>query len=243
MESLVSFDIFVYYKCKKIRISDVIVKNKVYTIIIIIFSIICGIITRDYILGTLTLICGLLNAYYASIGKTYNYIFGALYCLLSGYIAYINGLFGIAIFSILIYFPLQVEGYISWFKKKDNDNEVKIRGFNLKNSIIIVSSCIVGSILLGFILTKIPGQQLAFLDSSSNVINLCGTILMNLRYKECWMVWLFNNTFDLSIWIINVIKSSPNAMMMLLVSIGYLLINIYGLIKWIRLSKINKEMI
>ena len=222
---------------------DIYMKNKVYTVIIIIFSIICGIITKDYILGTFTLICGLLNAYYSSIGKTYNYIFGGLYCLLSAYIAYINGLFGIAFFSLVIYFPLQVQGYISWLKKKDSNNEVKIKGFTLKNSIIFVSSCIVGSILLGFILTKIPGQQLAFLDSSSNVINLCGTILMNLRFKECWMVWLFNNTIDLSIWIINVLKDSPNAMMMLLVSIGYLLINIYGLIKWIKLSKINKEKI
>jgi len=62
-------------------------KNKIYTLGIIIFSIICGIISKDYFLGTIILICGLLNSYYASIGKIYNYIFGALYCLLSGYVA------------------------------------------------------------------------------------------------------------------------------------------------------------
>lgn len=212
-------------------------KNIIYTTIIIIFSIICGILTKDYIIGTLILICGLLNGYYASIGKTYNYIFGALYCLISSYISYINNLYGIAILSLVVFFPTQVQGYISWIKNKNKDNEVSIRGFTLKNSIIIVSSCIVGSLLLGFLLTKIPNQQLAFLDSSSNVLNLCGIILMNLRFKECWMVWLFNNTFDLAIWIINVLKGSPNSIMMLLVSIGYLLLNIYGLIKWIKFEK------
>lgn len=41
-------------------------RNKIYTIIIVLFSILCGIITKDYFLGTLTLTCGLLNAYYAS---------------------------------------------------------------------------------------------------------------------------------------------------------------------------------
>ena len=141
--------------------------------------------------------------------------------------------------SLVIYFPSQIQGYLSW-KKNTNNNEVQVRGFNTKNSIIITTSCIVGSIILGFLLSKIPGQQLAFLDASSNIINLCGIILMNLRFKECWAVWLFNNSIDLSIWIINFVKGSPNSTMMLLVSIGYLLINVYGLIKWIKMAK-NKE--
>ena len=214
-------------------------RTKIYTVLIIIFSLICGIISKDYFLGTLILICGLLNSYYASLGKIYNYIFGALYSLLSGYVCYINGLYGIAILSLLVYFPSQIQGYLSWNKKKDNNNEVEIRGFTLKNSIIITLSCIIGSGVLGFLLTKIPNQQLAFLDSSSNIINICGIVLMNLRFKECWVIWLFNNTIDLSIWIINAINGSSNSIMMLLVSIGYLLINIYGLIMWIKKSSVK----
>ena len=212
-------------------------KTKIYTLVIIIFSIICGIISKDYFLGTLILISGLLNSYYASLGKIYNYIFGALYSLLSGYVCYINGLYGTAILSLLVYFPSQIQGYFSWNKKKDNNNEVEIRRFTLKNSVIITLSCIIGSAILGFLLTKIPNQQLAFLDSSSNIINICGIVLMNLRFKECWVIWIFNNTIDLSIWIINAINGTSNSIMMLLVSIGYLLINIYGLIMWIKKSK------
>ena len=55
-------------------------KNILYTIFIIIFSIICGILSKDYFLGTIILASGLLNSYYASVGKIYNYIFGAIYC-------------------------------------------------------------------------------------------------------------------------------------------------------------------
>ncbi len=212
-------------------------KNKIYTILIIIISITSGIISKDYFLGTLILASGLLNAYYASIGKTYNYIFGALYCLLSSYVSYINGLYAMAILSLIVYFPLQIQGYISWIKKKDHNNTVKVRKFTFKNSIIIVSSCVIGSFLLGLLLAKIPTQQLAFLDSSSNIINLCGIILMNLRFQECWVVWLFNNSVDLLIWLISFINKGPNSLMMLLVSIGYLLINVYGLIKWFKMAK------
>lgn len=216
-------------------------KTKIYTTLIAVFSIICGILSKDYLLGTIILLSGLLNAYYASLGKVYNYFWGALYCILSGYVSYINGLYGIAVLSFFVYFPSQIQGYLSWRKKKDENNEVEVRGFTLKNSIIIILSCIAGSFALGMILSKIPGQQLAFLDASSNIINLCGIILMNLRFKECWFVWLFNNAIDLSIWIINAINMTSNSVMMLLVSIGYLLINIYGLIKWTKNAKREKE--
>ena len=214
-------------------------KNKLITLIVIIFSVLCGILTRDYYLGTLILVCGLLNSYYASIGKIYNYIFGALYSILSGYVCFRNGLYGIALLSLLVYFPSQIQGFISWNKNKDKNKQVKVRNFTVKNSIIIVTSCIISSLLFGYLLSKIPNQQLAFLDATSNVINLCGIILMNLRFKECWLVWLFNNTVDLGIWVINAINKTPNSMMMLLVSIGYLLINVYGIIKWNKMSKLN----
>ena len=210
-------------------------RNKIYTIIMIIFSIICGIISHDYYLGTSILICGLLNVYYASIGKTYNYIFGALYCLLSAYVCYQNGLFAMAVLSLIVYFPLQIQGYISWLKKKDNNHEVKVRRFTFKYSLIIVSTCIIGS----FLLTKIPKQQLAFLDSSSNIINLWGIILMNLRFQECWIVWVFYNTIDVIIWAINTINGNTYAVMMLIASICYFVINIYGLLKWYKASNKN----
>ena len=174
-------------------------------------------------------------------GKVYNYFYGIIFCALNGYVSYINGLYGIAILSAIIYVPSQIQGWLSWRKKKDENNEIKVREFTLRNSIIITTSCIIGSFVFGLLLSQIPSQQLAFLDSSSNIINLCGIILMNLRFKECWVVWLFNNTVDLSIWIINVINNSPNSVMMLLVSIGYLLINIYGLIKWSQNAKLKER--
>ena len=64
------------------------------------------------------------------------------------------------------------------------------------------------------------------MDATSNCINLCGVILMILRF-----LWLINNIIDLIIWIITVINGGEGSIMMLLVSIGYLLINIYGVVK------------
>lgn len=47
---------------------------------------------------------------------------------------------------------------------------------------------------------------------------------------------LFNNVIDLIIWLINTINNTQNAIMMLIVSIGYMLINIYGLFNCLELE-------
>lgn len=209
--------------------------NKKYiiiTLICIVMSIISGIIAKDLLIGGTILATGLLCAYFASEGKRINYILGLINYLLMGYVAFKNNLFGIFFFYIFVFSPLQINGYLSWKKNLDNDKNVKVREFTLKNSIIITLSCIVGSFVLGYLLSLIPGQRLAFMDASSNCINLCGVILMILRFKESWWLWLVNNIIDLIIWIITVIDKGNGSIMMLLVSIGYLLINIYGVVKW-----------
>lgn len=114
----------------------------------------------------------------------------------------------------------------------DNDKNIKVREFDLKNAITITLSCTIGSFILGYLLSLIPGQRLAFMDASSNCINLCGVVLMILRFKESWWLWLVNNIIDLIIWIITAIDKGNGSIMMLLVSVGYLVINIYGVIKW-----------
>lgn len=209
--------------------------NKKYiiiTLMCIAMSIIFGIIAKDLLIGGTILATGLLCAYFASEGKRINYILGLINYILMGYVAFKNNLFGIFFFYLFVFTPLQIHGYISWKKNLDDDKNVKVREFNLKNSIIITLSCIVGSFILGYLLSLIPEQRLAFMDATSNCINLCGVILMILRFKESWWLWLVNNIIDLIIWIITVINKGNGSIMMLLVSIGYLLINIYGVIKW-----------
>lgn len=207
-------------------------KYIIITCICIIISLISGIISNDILVGGTILLTGLLCAYFASEGKRINYILGLINYLLMGYVSFKNDLFGLFFFYIFIFSPLQVKGFITWNKNLDEEKNVKVQEFTLKNSIIITLSCIVGSLLLGYLLTLIPNQRLAFMDASSNCINLCGVILMILRFKESWWLWLINNVVDLCIWVLTFINKGEGSTMMLLVSIGYLLINIYGIIKW-----------
>ncbi len=212
-------------------------KYLIITIICVIISLISGIISHDIFIGGANLLTALLCAYFSSEGKRISYILGLINYLLIGYVSFKNHLYGLFIFGVVVCPILQIQGYVSWGKNLDENNSVKVREFTLKNSIIISLSCIIGSLFLSYLLTLIPGQRIALMDALSNTINLCGVILAILRFKECWWIWLVNNVIDLIIWIITVIEHGEGSVMMLLVSIGYLLINIYGIIKWTKEAK------
>ena len=220
-------------------------KNKKIIIVIIvsaIISIIIGIISKDAIIGSLILFTSIMNSYLASICKKESYITGLISSILTSYVSLKNNLYGLFFFYLVIFAPMQVYGYINWKNNEDDSKNVKIRAFTLKNSLIIIFACIIGSLLLGYLLTLIPNQKLAFLDSSSNIINLCAVILMILRFNESWWIWLFNNIIDLIIWSVTFKNNGMAAFSMFTSSLIYLIINVYGIIKWNKKLKDDKKL-
>ena len=207
-------------------------KTIITAIVIIVFSFVLGIVSNDIILGSLVLSSGILNIWFQVNHKSYNYIFACIYNLCNSYISYKNNLYGICIFSLILYLPLNIIGFISWNKNRDDNYIVIFRKYDKLKSTIIIAISIITSFLFGLLLNINPYQKLGYLDSSSNMLNIYGIILLNKRLNEGWIVLLFNNIIDLTIWIINFIYNSPNSFMMIIVSIFYLLINIYGIYKW-----------
>lgn len=217
-------------------------KNMIVIIVSAIISIIIGIISKDAIIGSLILFTSIMNSYLASIGKKESYITGLISSILTSYVSLKNNLYGLFFFYLVIFAPMQVYGYINWKNNEDDSKNVKIRAFTLKNSLIIIFACIIGSLLLGYLLTLIPNQKLAFLDSSSNIINLCAVILMILRFNESWWIWLFNNIIDLIIWSVTFKNNGMAAFSMFTSSLIYLIINVYGIIKWNKKLKDDKKL-
>lgn len=217
-------------------------KNIIVIIVSAIISIIIGIISKDAIIGSLILFTSIMNSYLASICKKESYITGFISSILTSYVSLKNNLYGLFFFYLVIFAPMQVYGYINWKNNEDDSKNVKIRAFTLKNSLIIIFACIIGSLLLGYLLTLIPNQKLAFLDSSSNIINLCAVILMILRFNESWWIWLFNNIIDLIIWSVTFKNNGMAAFSMFTSSLIYLIINVYGIIKWNKKLKDDKKL-
>lgn len=209
-----------------------IIENIVAPIGIVILSIVFAIIFHDFTLGFVTLLVGFLNAYYMALGKWYNYIFGILFSIFYSIACAINGLFGFAIFSVILYTPIQIVGIVNWFRKQEN-GEVLVNSLSIKKGIITIALAVSGSFLVGILLSIIPRQTMPYFDAVSQILNLLGIVFTIFRYRESWILFLFNNVIDLVIWIIKFVKHTEYSSMMLVVAIMYLVMNIYGIVYWI----------
>lgn len=197
-----------------------------------VFSFGLGIVTHDIWIGGTTLFTGLLGGYYMAKGEKINYLYGMVNYILLGYIAFKNYLYGVFLFYLFLFAPLQIQGFFTWEKKSVGEDKFEIKSFTFKNSIVILVLCILGSMIVGYLLNLLPLQQLAFVDATSNCINLCGMVLMMLQFKESWWLWFINNVLDLIISIHCVLHNGENSIMMLATAIAFIVINILGLIQW-----------
>ena len=184
------------------------------------------------IISILIIVTSLLNALLASNFKRINYVYDFICYTLMGIVAYQNQIYGMFFFYIFIFAPLQIYGYIKWGKNKNKSNELITRSFSPQNRIITIISCIILSLSLAFLLRKIPGARFTYLDAFSNIINLCGVVLLALRFNESWWLWLINNIIDVILWNNVYHLSGSYSASMLLSSTIYLIVNIYGIYKW-----------
>ena len=210
-------------------------KNKKYNqvivpILVCIISIIIGIFSKNTFVGMIVLITGILNSYYSSVGNKINFPIGVINNLALSYVAFKNNNYGLVIFNLLFFLPINIKGYFEW-NKNSNKDVVKNRGLGLKKGVITIILSIVTGLLVAYLLQLIPGERLTYLDSFTNVISFIAGILLMLRYNESWILYLVNNVLDLTLWIINFSSGGFDSLMVLLMSVMYLVINIYALFK------------
>lgn len=200
-------------------------------ILVCIISIIIGIFSKNTFVGMIVLITGILNSYYSSVGNKINFPIGVINNLALSYVALKNNNYGLVIFNLLFFMSTNIKGYFEW-NKNSNKDVVKNRGLGLKKGVITIILSIVTGLLVAYLLQLIPGERLTYLDSFTNVISFIAGILLMLRYNESWILYLVNNVLDLTLWIINFSSGGFDSLMVLLMSVMYLVINIYALFKW-----------
>lgn len=214
-----------------------------YFALTFIFSYGLGLIFKDrYLLGSTSLFLGFIQNYFMARGKWFEKIIGIFSIFASTIVCLLTGLFGSAIFSVLVYIPLSIFSLINWKKHKNIDNnEVTLNKMTWKKSIFVIFLVTILTALLTFLLSLIPSQKLAIFDAAQIILNISGMILIALRFKEGWIAWILCNLVSLATWITALMKDySSNAIMMIVSSSTYIVLNIWGFYSFIKLRKIQE---
>lgn len=184
------------------------------------------------IVDAIAAISGILCVVLCAKGKKSQYIWGLINVIGYVIIAWINKYYGEVMLNALYYLPSQFIGYYLWNKHINKDND-KVEGnkLNLTKSILLVIVCFVGILLYKEVLDLLGGNG-TLLDSASTTISIFANLLMMLRYREQWLLWIIIDAITVAMWLL-----AKDFVMVTMWSV-YLVNAFYGYYNW---SKISKE--
>ena len=206
-------------------------------LIVITFTTYFAIINKEdsliyIVIDAIAAISGIFCVVLCAKGKRSQYFWGFFNIL--GYIivTWIHKYYGEVMLNAIYYLPLQFIGYYVWTKNIDEkQNEVKGKKLNIKYSVILLILTGLGIILYQFLLNHLGGTH-PLLDSASTVISITANLLMVLRYREQWLLWIVIDIITVIMW------WNVKDYIMVTMWAVYLINAFYGYYNW---SKIAKE--
>ncbi|MDP8099015.1 nicotinamide riboside transporter PnuC [Pasteurella atlantica] len=195
-------------------------------------QIIAFILQPDTLLGMIAGISGIICVVFVGKGKISNYFFGLIFAYSYFYVSLGNNYLGEMNTTLYVYIPAQFIGYFLWKENMQNnqggDETVIAKALDLKGWTILITSVAVGSLCFISAL-KYFGGSAAGLDGVTTILVVAAQLLMVLRYREQWALWIIINILSIILWV-------DTAAMYLMYG-AYLLNSLYGYYNWTKLQK------
>ncbi|MGZ7442844.1 nicotinamide riboside transporter PnuC [Paenibacillus sp. TH7-28] len=186
---------------------------------------------KDSLFGFTVFITGVLCVVFAAKGNLMTYGFGMYNTFGYAYLAYVNGLFGEVMLNLLFFVPMNVIGFLMW-RNHRHGGKLTMRQMDVRGLLLVAGACVLGSVLLGFGLSYIPGQNSPYIDAITTVLSVVATMLMVKRFKEQWLVYIVLNMFTVLLWAIRTLEGSQDGVLMIVMWSAYLINAIYGYYNW-----------
>ena len=189
------------------------------------------VIQPDSILAMISGIAGILCVVFVSKGKISNYFFGLIFAYTYFYVAWDNKFYGEMSTTLYVYIPAQFIGYFLWkanMHKEAEEESVIAKALDPKGWAVMLTSVVVCSLLFITFLKTTDGNSVA-LDGVTTVLVVAAQLLMILRYREQWLLWIVINILSIILW-------ADTAAMYIMFS-AYLLNSLYGYYNWSKLAK------
>ena len=138
------------------------------------------------------------------------------------------GWYAVAVTVLCFWMPVDVVSFIRWNKHPDleDENVTQVKRLKPHQSALTVVAIVVFGLVVGKLLTLIPGASDTYLDAFASAVGISNGILLLLRYSEQWIAWLITTVLYLFMDI------SSGLYILLVTEIAMLVNTIYGMVKW-----------
>ncbi len=189
------------------------------------------IFTKDSLLNYAILLSGIFCVVLAAKGNIWTYAFGLVNSVGYAYVSFTNGLYGEMALNILFFVPTNILGFLMWQRHQVKDS-VAMRGLERAQFAYILLGCVALIAVLGFALSHIKTQNTPYINGISTTLSIVATILMMLRYKEQWVLYILLNLVTIVMWLIRLLNGSADGAIMILMWGAFLINAVYGYFIW-----------
>lgn len=141
----------------------------------------------------LTTIVLALNVFMCALNTKWNWPIGIVGVTMYGLSAwFLWGLYSDAVLQIF-YFITGFYGWWYWWKGGENKSEAKITDLNFIGWVITIGSIVAGTYFVGFFLDVKTDSVVPYIDAYTTVVCLIAQILLMLRNRSAWILWVVAN--------------------------------------------------
>lgn len=169
-------------------------------------------------------------------GSIWNYSYGLYNSAGYAWLSYQNGLFGEVMLNAGYFIPAQLVGIFMWKRNLAKGSTIIMKKMTILNTSLCLSVSAIVTYLYGLILYSIPGQNTPFFDSCSTTLSVIAMILMILRYREQWILWIIVDIVSVAMWAYRLNSGVEGAPAMLVMWSAFLINACYGWYKWNKLA-------
>lgn len=184
------------------------------------------------LISSIAAICGIFCVVLCAAGKKSQYYWGFINIAAYIVVAWMSQYYGEVMLNAFYYLPTQFIGIYYWRKHySDIKKTVKCKKMAPVMVLVFIIISTLTIWLYQIVLFSLGGRA-TWLDSASTTFSLIANMLMVLRYREQWLLWIIVDIITVVMWV-----SAGDWIMTTMWSV-YLVNACYGLYHW---TKMNNE--
>lgn len=160
--------------------------------------IISGVISCDTSYACANAVIGVLFNFSVSLNFSGGFIFGFIYAITNGILAFQTKVYATFVFMIFLQTPMAIYSLIKWHHKKNSD-DAKMKVMNKKQVAGTGAFMLILGLVMYFVLNILNSSSVIF-DDIFFVCSVSACLLLAMYFRNAYIVTLFSGLFGTVLW-------------------------------------------
>lgn len=183
-----------------------------------------GLVSGDTAYASVNAVIGVVFNFLVSLNFPAGFIFGFVYAVTNGLLAFRTNVYATFVFMIFMQAPMAIYSFIKWHKKK-NSEDSRMKIMSKKQIVMLIFFMAILGVVMYFVLNALNSSSVIF-DDIFFVCSVSACILLAMYFKNAYIITLFSGLFGTVLWTVQYLKTSQG----LSVAVFYFIVFVNSLI-------------